>query len=114
MIPWAQAVAEGLVSGDAVPAEEVPFTVPHNVYEELPGGRRRRLHREGSVISVAEAVRLELIAPPVAMASDPEKPEPEQAEEPKAEGADVEAMVTPQTGRRRGRPRTTKAPDPET
>lgn len=101
-IPWAQAVAEGLVSGDAVPAEEVPFVVPHNVYDEGPDGRRL-VHREGAVISLADAVRLGLVAPPADADADPTDPEPETA--------DVDAMVAPQVGKR---VRTTKVANPET
>lgn len=94
-IPWEVAVAEGLVTGDAVPAEAVPFVVPHNVFDEAPGGgsARRLLHREGTVISLADAVRLGIVAPPadVEPAADP--------------------LVTPQVGKK---VRTAKVPDPGT
>lgn len=95
-IPWAQAVAEGLVSGDALPAEEVPFTVPHNVYDDGPDGRRL-IHREGTMISLADAVRLGLVAPP--------------ADAAEVDVAGVGAMVGPQVGKR---VRTTKVSNPET
>jgi hypothetical protein len=106
-IPWATAVAEGLVAGDAVPAEAVPFIVPHNVFDEAPGGGRRLMHREGTVISLADAVRLGLVAPPADVAAEPAPDVPE----PPVEAAEVEPLVTPQVGKR---VRTTKLPNPKT
>jgi hypothetical protein len=108
-ISWAEAVKVGLTDGDAVPAEEVPFMVPHNVYDDGPAGQRL-VYREGTMISLADAVRLGLVAPPTDVA--PEEPASDvPADGDPAGTSEVDPLVSPQIGKR---VRTTKPPDPAT
>jgi hypothetical protein len=105
-ISYEEAVAAGLTEPGALPAEAVPFVIPHNVYEDGPTGRVLRA-REGTVTTLAEARRLGLV-------QDSDE-RPEDGAGASEGGDDGDGETEPEESSLpgpRSRPRTAKRPAP--
>ena len=111
-IPWDEAVQLGLVSPDAVPADQLEVRLPVDLHEpdDRTGGRRL-VHRAGSVVTLAEAERLGLrIGASGEVEVDEEAEVEKEKPEPKREAPEKPPARRPGAGQP---PRTTKQPAPQ-